>query len=65
MNVTSIRLPAEWRVRVDIAARLQGMTRSQYVRQAVQERAQRDLERLAQGAGRDDREADLVGKDAG
>ena len=43
MEVTTLRASEAWRTAVDIAARLRGVTRSEYVRQAVRESVERDL----------------------
>ncbi len=45
MEVTTLRASEAWRTAVDIAARLRGVTRSEYVRQAVRERVELDLVR--------------------
>ena len=45
-DVTSIRLPAVGRVRIDVAAQLRGVTRSEFIRAAALERAEQDLAQL-------------------
>ena len=51
---TTCRLQVETLVRVEIAAQLSGLTRSQYMARAVSEHAERDLARCTVGgAGRE------------
>ena len=48
----SVRIPEPARTRVEIAAQLQGMSRSAYVRVAVVGAADRDLELLRERSNR-------------
>ena len=48
----SVRIPEPERTRVEIAAQLSGISRSEYVRDAVVRAADRDLERLRERSNR-------------
>ncbi len=49
MDLVALRVPEAWRVKVDLAARLSGLSRSAFVRAAAEAAAERHLARLGPG----------------